>query len=400
MLTQMMPTLIDALRQVLPPEAIGPLSQSLGNCAQPLTHRAGINLPGTRRLNQNGTVGPGAWNPSQYQNLFPGGDTYNAANYHTHVDVGGMNVNWNEGNRYDSQFYFPLTQTFQQNQYFGGPTFHNVGGADIDYITNQYFDGDTVNVENVTTQVFNGEPVQGPAGAPGADGRDGQRGAPGAPGGFFGVIPQGFFKNIDYLTGRPRLNFEPELVARPHRYVKDAWVRPAITVAVPTNSISGGTVTVFCKSTSFDLPTNAISGGTVTLSPTPNQVVIPTGITFNPETCAVSFSSTTTVWAFPYEPSYLTISGESATTQPITVAAITAVTATVSGEAASTISVLAATTATSTLASKKADVAGFLVKNLDVDFWDDTEKVRVARNPTLAGINQAKVQVYTPNPGQ
>jgi len=50
MLTQMMPALIDALRQVLPPEAIGPLSQSLGNCAQPLTHRAGVNLPGTRRL--------------------------------------------------------------------------------------------------------------------------------------------------------------------------------------------------------------------------------------------------------------------------------------------------------------------------------------------------------------
>jgi hypothetical protein len=396
MLTQMMPALIDALRQVLPPEAIGPLSQSLGNCAQPLTHRAGVNLPGTRRLNQNGTVGPGAWNPSQYPDLFP----ENAANHHTQVDVGGMNVNWNEGNRYDSQFYFPTTQTFQQNQYFGGPTFHNVGGADIDYITNQYFDGGTVNVENVTTQVFNGEPVQGPAGAPGADGRDGQRGAPGAPGIVFGVLPQGFFKKIDYLTGNPQLNFDPELVARPHRYVKDAWVRPSVTVAVPTNSISGGTVTVACKSTSFDLPTNAISGGTVTLSPAPVQVVVPLGVTFNPETCTVTVSSTTTIWAFPSAPSYLTISGESAATQSITVAATTAVTATVSGEAASTISVFAATTATSTLASKKADVAGFLVKNLDVDFWDDTEKVRVARNPTLAGINQAEVQVYTPNQGQ
>jgi len=400
MLTQMMPSLIDALRQALPPEALGPLAQSLGNCAQPLTHRAGINLPGTRRLNQNGTVGPGAWDPSQYQDLFPGGGTQNSANYHTQVDVGGMNVNWNEGNRYDSQFNFPLSQTFQQNQYFGGPTFTTVGGASIDYITNQYFDGDTVNVENVTTQVFNGEPVQGPAGAPGAAGRDGQRGAPGAPGGFFGVIPQGFFKKIDYLTGKPILKFEPELVARPHRYVKDAWVRESITVAVPTNSLSGGTVTVACKSTSFDLPTNAISGGTVTLSPAPVQVVIPTGITFDPETCTVTVSSSTTVWAFPYEPSYLTISGESATKQTITVAATTAVTAAISGEAASTISVFAATTAASTLASKKVNVGGFLVKNLDSDFWGDTAKVRVARNPTLADINQANVQVYTPNQGQ
>jgi len=311
-----------------------------------------------------------------------------------------MNVNWNEGNRYDSQFNFPTNRYYQLNSYFGGPTFTTVGGASIDYITNQYFDGDTVNVENVTTQVFNGEPVQGPAGAPGAAGRDGQRGAPGAPGGFFGVIPQGFFKKIDYLTGKPQLNFDPELVALPHRYVKDAWVRDSITVAVPTNSLSGGTVTVACKSTSFDLPTNAISGGTVTLSPAPVQVIVPLGVTFDPETCTVTVSSTTTIWAFPSEPSYLTISGESATKQTITVASTAAVTAAISGEAASTISVFAATTAASTLASKKVNASGFLVKNLDRDFWDDTKKVRVARNPTLVDINQANVQVYTPNQGQ
>jgi hypothetical protein len=400
MLTQTMPALIDALRQVLPPEAIGPLAQALGNCAQPLTHRAGLNLPGPRRPNLNGAFGSGTWDPSQYRNLFPGGDSSNAANYHGQVDVGGMNGSWNEGNRYDSQFYFPTTQVFQQNQYFGGPTINNTGGANIDYITNQYFEGDTVNVQNLTTQVINGDPIQGPAGPPGAAGRDGQRGAPGAPGGFVNVLPQGFFKKLDYLSGNPQLNFDPELVARPHRYVKDAWVRSAVAVSVPTNAISGGTVTVACSSTSFDLPTNAIAGGTLTLTPSPIQVVLPTAVTFDPETCTVTVSQTTSVWVFPSEPTYLTLSGEAAATQSVTVASTSSVTATVSVQAASTISVYAATTATSVLASGKVDSDGFLVKSLDRDFWGDTAKVRVARNPTLAGINQANVQVFTPNPGQ
>jgi len=396
MLTQMMPALIDALRQALPPAAIGPLAQSLGNCAQPLTHRAGINLPGARRANQNGTVGSGAWNPSQYQNLFPGGDTYNSANYHTQVDIGGMNVNWNEGNRYDSQFYFPTNQVFQQNQYFGGPTINNTGGANIDYITNEYFDGDTINVTNLTTTVINGDPVAGPAGPPGAPGKDGQRGAPGAPGVGFGALPPGFFGPIRYLSGDPDVQFQTRLPMKKHRYIKDAWVRKEITVGVPTNAISGGTVTMTASSTNFTIPTNAISGGTLTFSPEPVQVVVPTALTFDPEACAVTVSATTTFWAFPYLPSYQTVNGQAASTQTVTVAATTAVTASLSSVAANAMTIYAATTAASQKASVQA-AGGFVIKGADADFWErnpDTVEVSHITNKKLAGIKSVDITVY------
>jgi hypothetical protein len=357
-----MPAVIDALRQVLPPEAIGPLAQAFGNCAQPLAHRAGVNFVGPRKPNVNGTYGGNvygggsfgngvAWNPSFYNNLYPGGDTYNAGDYHNNVDVGGMTVTWNEGNRYDSQFYFPTNQVFQQNQYYGGPTINVDGGARIDYITNQYFDGGDVNVHNVTTQVLNGDPAAGPAGAPGQQGKDGQRGAPGAPGGFFGVLPPGFFGPIRYLTGRPNLTFVPRDVATKHRYIKDAWVRSAVTVSVPTD---------------------AIAGGYIDLEPAPVQITVPVSYTFDPDLCTVSVSDTTTFWAFPSAPTSQTLS---------TVAA-------------SGVSVIAATTAASTRASVVA-ANGFVVKGADADFWERTPGfAQVAANPKLPNVTPANVRVY------
>jgi hypothetical protein len=396
MFTQAMPALIDALRQALPSSSVGPIAQALGNCAQPLSHRAGVNFPGQRRANKNGAFGSGTWDPFQYQDLMPGGGTSNAANYHTNVDIGGMNVTWNEGNRYDSQFYFPTNQVFNQNQYFGGPTVHVTGGANIDYITNEYYDGDTINVTNVTTEVLNGDPIRGPAGPPGAAGRDGQRGAPGAPGIIFGAIPPGFFKEINYLSGNnPAVDSQQERVSKPHRYIRNAWIRGEVQVSVPTNSIAGGTVTITAKSTSFDVPTNAISGGTFTLSPAPVQVVVPTAVTFDPEACAVSFSSTTTVWAFPSEPSYQTLATSAATTQTITVASTAAVTAALSTTAASTIAVYAATTSVSQQASAFG-VGGFVIKGTDQHFWAETPSVVVARDPKLNGVNQQNIKVYTP----
>lgn len=402
MLTQAMPAFIDALRAAgVPASAIAPLTQSLGNCAQPLTHRAGLNFAAPIRPNQNGTFSSGSWNPANYQNLFPAnggpgssGVPYNPGSYHSETDLGGMNVTWNEGNRYDSQFYFPTNQVFTQNQFFGGPTVHVSGGQQIDYITNEYFDGDTVNTNNVTTQVFNGDPVAGPQGPPGAAGRDGQRGAPGAPGGIFNAIPPGRFGTIRYLTGRPSVKFSPVDVAKPHRYIKDAWIRPSVTVAVPTNAISGATVTVAPGAHTFQLPTDAISGGTLTLSPEPVAVTIPLTISFDAEACSVSIDSTTTVYCFPSLPSYQTLSGTAATSQTVTVASTDTVTAAVTGVAASAVTVIAATTAASTVASH-APSTGFVVKGLDDQFWQRNPGfVEVAKDPKLIDIHPMQMRVY------
>lgn len=444
MLTQMMPAFIDALRQALPPNALGPLAQALGNCGQPLTHRAGVNFPGALRPNRNGTFSSSSWNPSEYTNLFPGGnasfaggDEYNSAEYHNTVDLGGMTSVWNEGNRYDSQFYFPTSQVFNQNQYYGGPTIHITGGQDVDYISNQYFDGDTVNITNLTTETVNGDPVDGPQGPPGAAGRDGERGAPGAPGAFFAALPPGRFGKIRYLTGRPWIHVVEERVARKHRYMKNAWIRGAIEVGVPTNAISGasvtvtpgeakidvptnaisgGSVTITSKSASFNLPTNAIAGGTMTLSPAPVAVTVPLTISFDPDTCTVNIDSTTTVYAFPSLPGTQTLDGTPATTDVKVVASTDTVTATISGDAAtkatftvaaagsfsatvettaaSTVSIIAATTAASTLASHIPS-SGFVVKGLDADFWErEPASVLVASNPQLMDIHPMQMRVF------
>lgn len=390
MFTQAMPAYIDAIRQAVPASSVGPMAQALGNCAQPLTHRGGINFSAPRRANKNGTFDGGAWNPADYQSLLPGGN-----NYQNQVDLGGMNVSWNEGNRYDSQFFFPIDAAFNSNNFFGGPTVHTSGGQQIDYINNQYFDGNTVNVENITTQVINGDRVAGPQGPPGAGGRDGQRGAPGAPGGFFGFLPPGRFEPIRYLTGKPEINSVPVPVAKPHRYIKDAWIRQAVSVAVPTNALSGGTVTVAPSAHSFQLPTNAIAGGTLTFSPEPVAVTIPLSISFDPEACSVSINSTTTVYCFPYLPSYQTLSGTAASSQTVTVASTDTVIATVAGEAAAVVTVLAATTAASQLASHVPS-NGFVVKGPDAQFWERNpgfEQV-VREKPTVIGANQVEVRVY------
>jgi hypothetical protein len=399
MFTQAMPALVDALRGVLPPEAIGPLTQALGNCAQPLTHRAGINLVAPAKQNQNGTYGGGpfnsAWNPASYQNLFPGGGVHNSANYHTAVDVGDMSVTWQAGNRYDSQFYFPTNQVFTQNQFFGGPTLNVSGGGNIDYITNQYFQGDTVEAERVNTDELNGDPVAGPPGPPGAPGRDGQRGAPGAPGGFFGALPPGFFGPIRYLSGRPRIAPDPRAVARPHRYIKDAWVRKAISVGVPTNAIKEVTVDVSPAATDISVPSDAISGGTVALDPTPVEVTVPLTFSFDPDTCSVVIDSTTTVYAFPSAPVAMTINGTSATAATVTVASTATVGAAVSTTPADTATVIAATTAASTNASVVA-AGGFVIKGADADFWErQPGSVLVAGHPPrIVGVIPANARVY------
>lgn len=336
MFTQAAPALYNAMRPGSSPQQ---LIQSIANCNAPLTHRAAVNLAVSPRRSRDGTYGGGTWNPSQYPGLFP-----NAENYSS-VDVGGMTATWNSGNQYDSQFFFPTNQFFTQNQFFGGPVLNVQNHAQIDYITNRVFEGDTVNVENVTTEDINGDPVVGPAGPPGRPGAEGRPGAPGG-GGFAGPIPKGQFRDLEYLFGRnPRVRFQNEPVARPHKYIADAWVRPL---------------------GEFPVPLGAIAGGTVTITPAADSVSIPTGVTFNPETCEVSFTGFTTITF--------------ATPQAVT-AELSSVSAT-----AATILAIDAMVAATTRASDEPVGPGVLVK---AEF-KETPKITVCRDPQLDGVFQGR----------
>lgn len=339
MFTQAAPALINSLRQSGGP---WPMVQALGNCNAPLTHRGAVNFAPAPRRTRDGVYGPGAWNPAQYPGLIPSAGSGGS------VDIGGMTTVWNAGNVYDSQFFFPTENYFATNQFFGGPVFNVQNHAHIDYLSNDVIEGDTVNVQNVATEVINGQKVPGIAGPAGAPGRDGR---PGAPGGafFFGGIPQGRFAFLQYLFGQnPRVQFKPEPVAKPHTYVSDAWVRPTTSVSVPTN---------------------AISGGTVSITPTATSATIPTGVTFDPDTCAVSFTGYTTIYF----------------------ANTATITASVSGTAAGavTISAVAATEAGSTLASAVPANHGVLIQLKE----RETPKVIVGRDPRLVNVNQGRASL-------
>lgn len=385
MLTQAMPVIINALRQAGGP---WPLIPALGNCQQPLSHRGAVNLAAAPRTRRDGTFAPGAWNPSSYPGLLPSSDQGAQVN----TDLADMGVNWNAGNQYDSQFYFPTNQFFAQNQFFGGPVVNIQNHAHIDYLDNDVFDGDTVNVNNFTAQAINGQQVPqvaGPQGGPGADGR------PGAPGGigFAGPIPLGKFREIQYLRGRnPRIVSDPITVARPHTYVSDVWLRQHQAVTIPTNAISGGTVEITPATKAIDIATTAdISGGTISVCPVGVSLSIPTGVTFNPDTCAVSFSGYATVWVAGTTCMTSNLSGASVTlggTTTVYVAGTTAISATISATAAST-SVILTLGSTSAASVMSASVAAASLPTYGVVIapeFTPTEDVDVTRRPRLVDV--------------
>lgn len=176
MLTQATPPLIKALQGIFPPNAIKQLTQSLGNCNQPLTHRGDINVQPRGPANRNGVAQSGGWNPNDYPDLFPNAGELDNGQF----DVAGWSAgDWNNHNYYGDQFFFPTSQEFILNNYYGGPT-NNFGG-------NTFFDNSTH--RNINVETINGAPAPGaPGGAPpvappavvaGAPGQDGQDGAGG-----------------------------------------------------------------------------------------------------------------------------------------------------------------------------------------------------------------------------
>lgn len=179
MLTQSAPAIVKALTGVLPPGALQQLTQALGNCEQPLTHRGQVNIPGVNPATAQqglaaGQGGSGRWNPADYPGLIP------SAGFGGFADMGGHQPDWNSNNYGGSQFFFPTNSYFNQNQFFGGPTM-NVGGNS--YFNNAYsttFTTENINTNNITTININGEPAgPGPSGPPGSAGAAGQNGMDG-----------------------------------------------------------------------------------------------------------------------------------------------------------------------------------------------------------------------------
>jgi len=337
MFTQAMPAYVNALRSGQIPQAM----QALGNCQQPLTHRGGVNFT-PAGANNRGVYTSQPWNPGSYPGLRP--DTPQG-------DLPGMTTNWNYGNRYDSQFYFPTNQLFTQNQFFGGPNIRYEGGMQGDW-----YEGDTINVRlgrlrGAEMETINGEPIDPLPGPQGEAGRDGL-----VFGGVFRYQPQ--FALLDYLQAAPgikppRVETTAVKVAAIEERVEDLWKSPLVNINVPTNAISGASVTVGGQAASLptnaisggtvtitgqaaSLPTNAISGGSVTLGAV--AVTVPTGVTFDADLCQVTWTGTTVLYALTAADA-VTFTGAPASTATVHVLSGSAVTAAVDPQPASTATV-------------------------------------------------------------
>lgn len=195
MLTQAIPSLVTALSQALPQNVVSQIASALGQCAAPVTHRAGMNVqPNTyqQAINRNGTYPGGGWNPSDFPGLLPSMEqignlgVFNNQQLQNFVDVNNYSSD-NSSHYYGgSNFNFPTTNDFSISEYYGGPT--NYFGGNTQF-TNTF--STNVNTTNINTTTINGEAAPGtpgargpagPAGSAGAAGQNGASGAPGRPG--------------------------------------------------------------------------------------------------------------------------------------------------------------------------------------------------------------------------
>jgi len=179
MLTQSAPALWNSLAKTLPPAAVQQLVGAFGNCRQPLAHRGDLSLQPSEQQLPQGVFDGGRWNPRDYQDLFPQTHQITANNPQQFlIERPGDNYN-NTSNYYSDQFYFPTNVAFNNNNYFGGPTFHVDGNTFVSNV-----DARTMNVTNLNVEYINNTSVTNysPSGAPGLAGADGAMGPGGAPG--------------------------------------------------------------------------------------------------------------------------------------------------------------------------------------------------------------------------
>jgi hypothetical protein len=265
MLTQTMPALVKALTGVLPPQALKQLTQSLGNCQQPLTGRGDVNLQPPQTQLPNGIAPTGTWNPSDYPGLFPDSTSASQGFY----DMPGWSGpgTWNVNNYGGNTFNFPTNDNFNINQSYGGPTF-NVGGNTV--MNSAYTTNLTTN--NLTTQNINVSTINN---YPVAPGPPPPRQAP--------IRPVG--------SGPPGDGEDPPIAGGGEwaggigvgRVNRDLLLFGQI--AVPTNAIKGGSV-------QYNIPVDACKGGSITVSVTPSTTPIynVTEATLDQDNCTISLS--------------------------------------------------------------------------------------------------------------
>lgn len=175
MLTQAMPALVKALTGVLPPAAVKQLTQALGNCNQPLTHRGDVQITPPQVTTRNGLVSgfrnggiPGAtgWSPQQYSNFLPQAGVDNQWAQYEMAGFNSQNT-WNQSNYGGNTFNLPLNQQFAINQYFGSPTFVVNG-----FMTTDGFNTGQLGATGAAIPIINGMPMPfmppmfGPVGVP------------------------------------------------------------------------------------------------------------------------------------------------------------------------------------------------------------------------------------------
>lgn len=165
MLTQATPAVVAALQKVLPPAAIKQLTQALGNCGQPITHRGAVALqPGLPKQSGGrgvyGGAGPDGspaqtWNTQQYADLLP----YQEGAFYEipGVGIGGTTYN----HYYGDSFNFPTTNNYN--------------------ITNNYVNtiGGGTYIPGIITDEIKFLPPRGRDGTAGRDGYDGRDGRDG-----------------------------------------------------------------------------------------------------------------------------------------------------------------------------------------------------------------------------
>lgn len=168
MLTQATPAIVAALQKALPPAALKQLTQALGNCGQPVTHRGPLSLqPGLPQeaggagvFGGNGADGYPAqtWNAQEYADLLP----YREGAFY---DIPGIGLGGTTFNHYyGDSFSFPTTNNYN--------------------ITNNYANtiGGGTYIPGLITDQIRFLPPRGRDGAAGRDGYDGRDGRDPLPG--------------------------------------------------------------------------------------------------------------------------------------------------------------------------------------------------------------------------
>ena len=188
MLTRAAPAITRSLGGVFDAQQTAAFLASIGQCAQPLQHRAGVSFAPGAFANANGVGSLPGWNPADYPGLFP--DAAQAGGDVEAPSPGGYRAGDWYSNFYGAP-YFDLSTNFLAtiNQYmaqnhYEGDTLVVTGPTSTTQLTTY-----ELTTQNLTTDSLNGVALEPPPAGPQGDrGLDGSAGAPGQA--FLFAFPQ------------------------------------------------------------------------------------------------------------------------------------------------------------------------------------------------------------------